>query len=103
MGGADSEDPPTLSYTGYHGNSESDSDEEDREGGWEAIDAPPPEVQVPMQRLRHLDYNSTYLDYIAMGSSTQSSVDSVQESAESAGGLMDAISSLWSSTFSRTT
>lgn len=117
MGGEDSEEPPTLSYTGYHGNGD-DSDSEEAEaavgmeGGWESVEALPPdeppiEAEVYQERMKHLDYNSTYLDYLSLGTSGQSRPSPASAegsvSAESTGGLLDTISSLWSSTFSRTT
>ncbi len=125
--GGDSEEPPVLSYTGYHDNSDSDSEADlsaGLEGEWEALDVPPlapplegersVEMEAYRERMRHLNYNSTYLDYMSMGCSEQVGVarpsgssvepmDSTEEEGSDGGGLLGTISSLWSSTFGRTT
>lgn len=111
--------------------------------GWESLEpseAPPTEEltrsvvgeksmsaaewEAQRERLRRLDYDSTYLDYVALGTSernvssvsvsatdTVRLVDSIDEVAESGrerdggggqGLLGKTLSSLWSSTFGRT-
>ena len=75
------------------------------------------------ERMRHLDYNSTYQDYAALSSSEKSAttsalstVDSVtvmgtvregekgeeNEGSEGGGGWLGTLSSLWTSTLRRT-
>ena len=138
----DSEEPPSLSYTsdqslhGCHSDSEEDPSDVEIENDWEAIeplpqdeidggpwpieDATDPDLELHRARLRHLQYNSTYLDYVALGASERSitsvslsATDSVKlmESIDAergggnesgSGGLFGTLSSLWSSTFSRT-
>ena len=67
--------------------------------------------EVYHEGIRHLDYNSTYLDYMALGISDRSVVGtnvpadpSVSDSVDTErGGILGTISTLWTSTFSRTT
>lgn len=141
-------EPPSISYTtdqlsGCHGDSDSEEEEgnvmrlstDNIEEEWESMGPLPPgegesehvasfhlsaEMESRRERMRRLDYDSTYLDYRAMAASGASdrsvqlsATDSVrlvgsieksegeQRGGEGGGGLFGTLSSLWTSTFSR--
>ena len=144
-------EPPSISYTteqlsGCHSDSDSEEEEGDAmrvstgtdniEEEWESMGPLPPgegesghvasfhlsaEMESYRERMRRLDYDSTYLDYRALAASGASD-RSVQLSAtdsvrlvgsierneeeqrgggEGGGGLFGTLTSLWTSTFSR--
>ena len=142
-------EPPSISYTtdqlsGCHSNSDSEEEEEGNvmrlstdniEEEWESMGPLLPgegesehvasfhlsaEMESRRERMRRLDYDSTYLDYRAMAASGASdrsvqlsATDSVrlvgsieksegeQRGGEGGGGLFGTLSTLWTSTFSR--